>query len=144
VGAELAGEALRQPDQAELRGALRGHVRVAAHAVDRRDVDDAAAAPLGHAGERGAAERRRGGQVRRDDPIPFRGGELEERPPDEHAGVVDEHVERTELRLRPGDALLRGAGPRDVLGDRQRGAAELADLSRGLRDLIQVRDTTAT
>jgi hypothetical protein len=36
------------------------------------------------------------------------------------------------------------AGPRDVLGDRQRAAPEAADLARGLRDLIPVRETSAT
>src|SRR5215472_4642465 len=78
VRAELAGEGLRHPDQAELRGALRDDVRIPAHSVDRRNVHDASAAALDHAAESRPAERRRPGQVRRDDAVPVLGGQLEE------------------------------------------------------------------
>ena len=99
--AALAGGVGRGPGPRDLR-------------LQRGDVDDLAAAALDHPAGGGAADQEGAGEVRLDDAVPLGLGELEQRRAVLDAGVVDEDVERAELRLHRRDAGLGRLAVGDV------------------------------
>ena len=74
-------------------------------------------------------------EVGRDDAVPVLGRELEEGPPDEDAGVVDEDVDGPELAFDATDAFLREAPRGDVAGNGEAAAAGGGDAARRLLEL---------
>ncbi len=83
---------LAQPDQAELRGDVGRLGHRGDEAVDGGDVDDAAVAALGHAGQRQAHGVEGPRQVDGEDRVPDLRRRLGERHRALDAGIVDQHV----------------------------------------------------
>ena len=97
---DVEREAARQAEHAGLGGAVRGLVRVGDHrAGHRAHVDDASVAALDHARHDAARDVELGLEVDGDAEVPLvftqvlEGGEVLVLAEDDHAGVVDQHVD---------------------------------------------------
>ena len=133
----------RQHPHAALRQAIGGVARHRPVLVHRGDVDDPPAAALRDhllGGDLGAEERAL--QVDRHHPVVFGLGGVERRGAGFDAGVVDHHVEATELRHRRVDQRLKLVDAADVGVDADRLLAERGDLAlqrfgrRGVDDVV--------
>ncbi len=107
AAAELLGEALREADDAGFGGGVVRLARVARGAHDGGNVDDRAALLAHHGHVRRLAEVERALQVRVDHVVPVRLPHAEQEPIPRDAGVVDEHVERSEVLRHCVDVGLR-------------------------------------
>ena len=99
---------LRQHLQPALGGAVGGDPFARRLAHHRADVDDLAAAALDHPRRDRARDEERARQVDVEHALPLVERPLLERLAPRHAGVVDQHVDRPELRDTCGDRLLVG------------------------------------
>ena len=140
----LEGQRAGQVHHPALRARVAQVVGLRDGLVDARDVDDHAAPVLGQELlDRLAGAQERAAQVDGDDLVELRAGELVRRPRDLDAGVVDEHVDATELlgrhprpcarrrprrRRRPGRA--RRGRPPGARGERRRGPAPRCPVPR--------------
>ena len=97
----LGAHRARQHLQRALRRRVGADRRARELAHHRADVDDLAAAALDHPGRDRARDEEGARQVDVEHVPPLVGLELDERPPERHAGVVDEHVDRPERRRPP-------------------------------------------
>ena len=117
-GDALLGVLLRQrlgeADQAGLGGGVVHLPHLPLLAVDRGDVDDAAIVPLAHALDGQAAEVEGGGEVDADDVVPLLAGHAVERGVAGDAGIVDQHVDRSEILGDGGDAVGAGVVVADI------------------------------
>ena len=109
----VEGEAARHAQHAGLGGAVHGLLGVGDdRAGHRGHVDDAPVAALDHAVDDGARDVELGLQVDGDAEVPLRLGEVREvgevlvHALDDHAGVVDEHVDAAVAADDVGDGLL--------------------------------------
>lgn len=128
----LQHQRARQVDHAGLAGVVRGRlVDVAPDvAVDRADVDDAAAALPQHDRAGGLAADERAGQVHADNPIPLLQAQLLGRLGDVDPGVVHEHIERARRLERQVAQRLHLLRVGDVAAGRDGRAAALSIVAR--------------
>ncbi len=92
----LYGDLARQPNHAGFGGGVGGVVGKAIQALDRRDVDDRAAARAEHCGDREAAGAVDAGQVYLDHPLPARRLRVHHAPLGGDTGTVHQHVQSAE------------------------------------------------
>ena len=118
---DLQRQAGRHAFQAPLRGVIEPESGQREHAADRRHLDDVAVALAAQHGQRRLRHPQRAEQVRVDLPPRLLLGHLLDHAEQPVAGVVDDHVERTELAVRPGHGGERGVAVGDVEFDRQDG-----------------------
>ena len=80
-------------------------------------------------------------QVHADDVVPLAVGHVDDRAVPQNAGVVDQHVQRSELLDRELDQPVRARGGGDVIATRDRLAACGSDLRHDLlsRSLVTAR-----
>ena len=109
---ELDRHHLRHGDDAALRGAVGGAPEIAAHAADRGDVDDRAAAGRPHCGDGGAGDEEGADDVDVEDAPELGRGDLVERLVLRDPGRVDDAAQGTDpfggLRHRGRDRRLVG------------------------------------
>ncbi len=145
-GASSTASARVSISQAALAGRVRDDVRPSEVGRERADVDDLAAAPRLHAGQRRARDEERPVEVRRLQLAPLLGRELLERLAAVDRGVVDEDVDRRRAS-RSMSAIARSTAPRRSrrrrrpTRGRRRGAAQRprARASPRSRPLITTR-----
>ncbi len=133
VARDLAGERLGESDDPGLRARVNRLARRPDPTRVGGYADDLPRAPFDHRLEHGTHAGDRALEVDRQHLVPGRFLALHERLDLVPAGVVDEHVDRPQLRdhLRDAGANLRGIGDVDAGSDRT--AADLARRSRSAR-----------
>ena len=84
------------------------------HPRDRGQADDRAAAAGGHAGRQRRDEQQRRAHVDGVHPVDHLGIDVAQEHPAAERGIVDEHVDATQLGLGVGRQAARGDGVRQV------------------------------
>src|SRR4030095_14403378 len=132
VRRQLLGQHLREPDDPELRRRVGAATRGAALPRDRRQVDDAPAAPREHVWDHGTAHQVRPLQIHVEHEVP----RLFRRLPDQAAigavgrgAVVADHVAAADPSERLRDEALGVGGAAHVADRRVHAAAQTLDLA---------------